>query len=123
MTQQKRARACLRCGATIESQRTGRPATWCSDACRRAAYEERRAAANGAIAIKVVDRVQVVEHDLTECVSRVVASPAACRRVLHALAALARERTLLDDPKWTSTLRAAEGLGDSIQLTRRGRGW
>lgn len=54
---------------------------------------------------------------------RVTSSPAACRRVLHALAALARSRTLLDDPKWTSTLRAAEGLNDSIHLTQRGRRW
>lgn len=33
----------------------GRPREWCSQRCRRAAYEERRAAANGAIAIEQVE--------------------------------------------------------------------
>ncbi|GAA2121927.1 hypothetical protein [Nocardioides bigeumensis] len=53
----------------------GRPRKWCSQACRRGAYEERRAAANGAIATQVVERVTVVEHDLDECVKRVLDSP------------------------------------------------
>ncbi len=47
---------------------TGRPATWCSDRCKRAAYEERRAAANGAVAVKIVEKV--VEKDtrvINEC--------------------------------------------------------
>ena len=52
---------CPRCGETLPappaSPRPGRPPTWCSQRCRRAAYEERRAAANGAIAV----RTEIIE--------------------------------------------------------------
>lgn len=68
---------------------TGRPATWCSDRCKRAAYEERRAAANGAIAVKVIEKIVVQDaHHLHECTNRVMESPVACRRVFDHLAAL-----------------------------------
>ena len=56
-----------------------------------AAYEERRAAANGAIAVKIVEKVVVQDaHGLNECANRVMDSPVACRRVLDHLAVLAR---------------------------------
>lgn len=64
------------CGQQLSKRGTGRPATWCSQACRRAAYEERRAAERGAIAVKVVERVKTTGHDLGECVARVTSSPA-----------------------------------------------
>ena len=92
---------------------------WCSQDCRRAAYEERRAAAAGAIAVQVVERRSVVEHHLTECVARVTTSPAACRRVLQALAEIAEDRAVLDDPKWAGMLRAAEKLDAVIHPYRR----
>ena len=76
---------------------TGRPATWCSDRCKRAAYEERRAAANGAIAVKIVEKVVEQDaHGISECAERVMASPVACRRVLDHLAELARTDQLSD---------------------------
>ena len=54
---------------------TGRPATWCSDRCKRAAYEERRAADNGAIAVRIVEKVTVQDaHDLNECANRAMES-------------------------------------------------
>lgn len=103
---------------------TGRPATWCSQACRRAAYEDRRAAARGAIAVTVVERSTIVEHTLTECVTRVTTSPAACRRVLQTLTSLVNDRTVLDDPKWASTLRAAKKLaGAAINDAHPKRRW
>lgn len=71
----------------------GRPRRWCSQACRRAAYEERRAAASGAIGVRVVERIVATDHDLTECVRRVMASPTACRRILRGLL----EPTILDE--------------------------
>ena len=40
------------------------------------------------------------EHDLGECVSQVVASPTACRRVLQEMTQLARKGDLVGDPKW-----------------------
>ena len=96
---------------------TGRPATWCSDRCKRAAYEERRAAANGAIAVRIVERViEQDPHDVSACAERVMASPVACRRVLDHLAELARTDQL-SDPKWESTLRSLTRL--IVALTPR----
>lgn len=114
-------RTCPRCGQNVTPRATGRPATWCSQACRRAAYEERRAAANGAIAVTVVDRVHTVEHPLSVCVDHTISSPAGCRRVIHALAQLARDGTLAADPKWESTQLAIGGLLDALYAPTRGR--
>jgi len=100
-----------------QPRRTGRPATWCSDRCKRAAYEERRAAANGAIAVKIVEKVLEQDaHGLNECTNRVSESPVACRRVLDHLAALARTDQL-HDPKWDSTVRSLTNL--IVALTPR----
>lgn len=100
-------------------RRTGRPATWCSDRCKRAAYEERRAAANGAIAVKVVERVVVQDaHDLNECANRVMESPVACRRVLDHLTELARNDQL-SDPKWGTAVRSLASLITAVTPRRR----
>ena len=103
----------------------GRPATWCSQTCRRAAYGERRAAVTGAVAVEVVDRIRVTEHDLSECVDRVSGSPAACRRARKALTQLARNGALADDPKWGSTVAAARCRLEVIDPSNepRGRRW
>lgn len=97
---------------------TGRPATWCSDRCKRAAYEERRAAANGAIAVKIVEKVvQQDAHVLNECANRVMDSPVACRRVLDHLAELARGGRLRD-PKWDTTVRSLIKLTTAVTPRR-----
>lgn len=101
----------------------GRTRVWCSGRCRKAAYEARRSGRSGAFRVKVVERVVVQEHDLTECVARVAVSPSACRRVLHELRQLVSERALLDDLKWQPVLRAYEAVGDAIVFVRRGRQW
>jgi len=67
--------ACPRCGGPVHWSGRGRRARWCSQACRRAAYEERRAAATGAIAVRVVERETTREPTPTECVARVLTSP------------------------------------------------
>jgi predicted nucleic acid-binding Zn ribbon protein len=106
---------CPRCGAALPQRGTGRPPKWCSQRCRRAAYEERRAADMGAVAIELVrPLVPVKEHDLSECVSRVAGSPTACRRVLRAMAKLARGGDLLADPKWRPAIDAFSGLADAL---------
>ncbi len=92
---------------------TGRPAVFCSGACRKAAHEARRTARPGAFEVKVVDRVVVESHDLPGCVEAVIASPAACRRVLAALAQLPAG-TLEHDPKWRPTYTAALALVDAL---------
>jgi hypothetical protein len=68
------------------------------------------------VAVEVVDRIRVAEHDLSECVDRVTGSPAATRRVLKALAELARGGVLTSEPKWASTVAAARALKDAIDL-------
>jgi endogenous inhibitor of DNA gyrase (YacG/DUF329 family) len=77
---------CPRCGKPVPQRQTGRPATWCSQACRRAAYEERRAAGSGAIAVQIVDRLierEVrVTHTPDACVQAVLGSPVATDRLL-----------------------------------------
>lgn len=98
---------CPRCGGPMPSRRpTGRPATWCSDRCKRAAYEERRAAARGAIAVRIVEKVVEQDaHRINECADRVMDSPVACRRVLDHLAELAGSGEF-HDPKWDATVRS-----------------
>lgn len=99
---------CPRCGEALPptpaSPRPGRPPTWCSQRCRRAAYEERRAAANGAIAVRteivekpverIVERVRIEKQvevrtrylTAAEAAQVVLGSPRACATVLEALA-------------------------------------
>jgi len=97
---------------------TGRPATWCSDPCKRAAYEERRAAANGAIAVKIVEKVVMQDaHGLHECANRVLESPTACRRVLDRLTELARSDQLRD-PKWDATVHSVAKLMVAVKPRR-----
>ena len=98
----------------------GRPAVFCSGRCRKAAHEARRTAAPDAFEVKVVERVVVEIHDLSECTTRVVTSPAACRRVLQVLARAAADGTLYTDPKWRPTQAAAQGLVD-VMTAPRGR--
>jgi hypothetical protein len=64
-----------RCKSPVPEKGRGRPAIWCTQTCRRAAYEERSAAGSGAVAVEVVDRIRVSEHDLSECVDGVTGSP------------------------------------------------
>jgi hypothetical protein len=111
--------ACPRCGEPVPLRGTGRPATWCSQACRRASYEERRAANHGAIAVQIVERVKVTEHDLSECVARVAGSPTASRRVLQAMTVLLRQGVLTGHPKWSPTHTAAVRLSQSLARIHR----
>lgn len=106
---------CPRCGEPLTQRRTGRPPVWCSQACRRAAYEERRAAAQGAIAVEIVERIETREHTVAECVNRAIASPAGCRRVILELTERARDGSLRSDPKWESTQVALAALIRSLE--------
>lgn len=93
-------RSCPRCGARIVDacpRPPGRPKRWCSARCRRAASEERRAAAAGAIATEYVQ----MDVSLDDHVAAVLASPAACRRVLRDLGER-YDTGKLDDARWSS---------------------
>jgi len=108
---------CPRCGRPVQWAGRGRRPRWCSQACRRASYEERRAAASGAIAVRVVNRATHTEHVRTrlrepttkECVQRVLASPRACREVLNGLTTMATTGHL-DSGAHTATLTALRRL-------------
>lgn len=95
--------------------RPGRPKRWCSAECRRAASEERRAAANGAIGIRYLSPVVSIE----EHVDAVLASPAACRRVLRELVDRAA-RGDLDDTRWRSVVADLEHMRQSGDRYPRG---
>jgi hypothetical protein len=67
------------------------------------------------LAIEFVRPVETAkEHDLGECVSRVVASPRACRRVLQEMTQLARKGDLVGDPKWEPVLEAVGRFADAL---------
>lgn len=107
--------SCPRCGAEVPVAGTGRPRKWCSQRCRRAAYEERRAAAAGAMAIELVQPATIeVEHNLTECRRGTTESPTACRLVLQSLTTLAYAQAMQDDPKWEATVLAALDLANAL---------
>jgi hypothetical protein len=123
---------CPQCGATLAPPApTGRMRIWCSARCRKAAHKARRARRDGAFVVKIAERVvertverrKPVEHGLNECVARVIGSPTACRNVVRALVPLVKDSTLLDDPKWSSTLRAIAGLEQAVIDTSRPRRW
>src|SRR5271163_1563519 len=97
---------CPRCRAELPAPAgRGRRRLWCSQACRRAAYEERRAARSGAVGLRVERVVEQVEKpvwcveyrdriveltaappDPTQAAAIVLTSPRACRVVLDGLA-------------------------------------
>jgi endogenous inhibitor of DNA gyrase (YacG/DUF329 family) len=90
-------RACARCGAPLKApMRPRRPRQWCSQRCRRAAYEERRAAAAGAVAVRVVEVERAVEKPpakptVDEAIKIVLGSQRAWRAVLDELTRRAEE--------------------------------
>lgn len=111
-------RPCPRRGTHIVEtplRRPGRPRTWCSPACRRAASEERRAATHGAIAT----RFTTGETTLADHIAAVLASPAACRRVLRRLQELEKAGSL-NDSKWSSVADELTRLRRASQRSRRG---
>ena len=66
----------------------------------------------------MVERTLVQEHVINECVNRVKASPVAMRRVLTEVVRLIDARTLVNDPKWGRTFRAAEAVELALRQVR-----
>ena len=62
---------CAWCGASVTVAKRGRVPKWCSATCRHRAWEQRRAAASGLVAIEVVERPVEVVRTVTK-VERVV---------------------------------------------------
>jgi len=93
---------CVRCGTKLEGvKNTGRPRLYCSPACRKAAYEDRRAHRDGAVQVKIVEKVVTevrerrieVPHPRSDCVKAVLADDDAMFAVVWTLTALVRDRT------------------------------
>lgn len=72
---------CARCGAKLrEVKSTGRPRLYCSPACLKAAYEDRRARRDGAVKVQVVEKVVTevrerridVPHPRSDCIDAVI---------------------------------------------------
>lgn len=68
---------CARCGTKLkEVKSTGRPRLYCSPACRKAAYEDRRAHRDGAVKVQVVEKLVTevrerrieVPHPKSDCI-------------------------------------------------------
>lgn len=75
---------CPRCGQIVTPKPgRGRPPKWCSQACRRAAYEERRAAASGAIAVRTVTVEKHIAPTRDDLVELVLTTPGALRAVVE----------------------------------------
>lgn len=131
---------CPRCNAVMSTKqwppKPGRPLLWCSQRCRRAAYEERRAAANGAIAVRVEVAEKVVERTVervrvetrhapvrpAEAAQIVLGSPRACRTVLEALTAEAdagRLNTRMHAPMLRAANRLLQSLTDAGLISNR----
>jgi hypothetical protein len=128
---------CPRCRAELPAAvGRGRPRLWCSQVCRRAAYEERRAARSGAVGLRVervVERVEkpvvrieyrdrIVEvtapaPDPAQAAAIVLTSPRACRVVLDGLADAAT-LGMLHRGEHDATVRAAARLLTGLRAAR-----
>ena len=87
---------CARCETELPPPKaTGRTRIYCSPACRKAAYEDRRAKRPGAVQTLLVDRIifktvqQTItrdqEHSRSRCVQTVLDDPVAIHQVLIGL--------------------------------------
>ena len=79
------------------------------------------AAEYACLAVNVVETVDVLEHDVSDCASRVAASAPACRRVLRALSQQARSRDLRTDPEWRPAIAAFWQLHEALLSSDRYR--
>ena len=66
---------CGWCGASVTVAARGRVPKWCSATCRHRAWEQRRAAASGLVAVEVVDRPVEVVRTVTKVKRVVVEAP------------------------------------------------
>lgn len=91
---------CARCGSKLHDVKpTGRPRVYCTPACRKAAYEDRRAHRDGAVQVQVVERrvTEVrereieVPHPRSDCVKAVLADDDEMFAVIWTLTALVRD--------------------------------
>ncbi|MCA0253030.1 MAG: hypothetical protein LCH76_12255 [Actinobacteria bacterium] len=119
---------CARCGNKLrDAKPTGRPRIYCSPACRKAAYEDRRAHRDGAVKVQVVERVVTevrerridVPHPRIDCIKSVLADEDAMIRVIWALAVLVQDRSRKeydsDQPKFERLRQHTKNLYEALE--------
>ena len=124
---------CARCGSKLHDVKpTGRPRVYCSPACRKAAYEDRRAHRDGAVKVQVVEKVVTevrerrieLPHPRSDCINAVLADDDLMVSVIWTLTALVRDRTRKaydsDEPKFKSLQHHARALCEALE-ERTGR--
>lgn len=120
--------SCARCGTKLkEVKTTGRPRLYCSPACRKAAYEDRRARREGAVKVKLVEKVVTdvrerrieVPHSRSDCAKAVVADDEAILQAIVILTALVRDTSRRaydpDQPGFERIRYHAEALHDALE--------
>ena len=118
---------CVRCGAKLENPKTmGRPRLYCSPACRKAAYEDRRAHREGAVRVQVVEKIVTeirerrveVPHPRSDCIRSVLADDDELMRVIWTLTALVRDHTRReynpDQARFLDLYRDVEALHEAL---------
>ena len=107
---------CAHCGGPLWPGRasTGRPRAYCSDYCRKAAWDVRRKQGAVAVRVEVVERVVVREHNLAERSRRCCQSPVAATNMVYALLKLAESGELTYGAKWRRAWLALQTLRDAV---------
>ena len=119
---------CARCGSKLKDvKQTGRPRIYCSPACRKAAYEDRRAHREGAVRVQVVERVVTdvrerrieVPHPRIDCIKSVLADEDAMIRVIWTLAVLVQDRSRKeydsDQPRFERLRQHTRSLYEALE--------
>jgi hypothetical protein len=118
---------CARCGGKLQDVKsTGRPRVYCTPACRKAAYEDRRAHRDGAVKVQVVERrvTEVKEreievpHPRSDCVKAVLSDDDEMLAVIWTLTALVQDRTRKaydpDQPRFKSLIHHVSALHEAL---------
>jgi len=118
---------CARCGTKLkEVKPTGRPRLYCSPACRKSAYEDRRAHRDGAVKVQVVEKLVTevrerrieVPHPRSDCINAVLGDDDLMVSVIWTLTALVRDSTRKefspDRPRFEALHRHVEALHEAL---------
>ena len=107
---------CTLCGERMPPvHRTGRIPIYCSDACRKAAYEARRLRKPDAFTVKVVETTTTTEitHAVETCAAKVLDSPWETRKLLVELARRIN-RDEISKSEWITLSHGFDRLGEAM---------
>lgn len=113
---------CIRCGSRLtDLKTTGRRRLYCSSACRKAAYEDRRTHRDGAVQVQVVEKVVTevrqhnpdVTHPKNDCIEAVLKDDAALLRVVRTLIDNVRDA---DNKAYSTSTRRFWDLHSAVEV-------